>query len=121
MFKTGFRWVYRHSNSHCETFTGYVFLTISTLGIFVPIQLVIKGVEHVYHSDDCCINIIGHVELTIVTIGLFLPFRLFQLICNNWYSDDPVKRHISRGIVGLVVFYLWFLLVTWSFHAIYSS
>lgn len=121
MFVTGFNWVYKDNNGPCYTFFGYIFMTLSTLGIFIPVQLAYKGTSHTYDSNNICLNIVGHIELTIVTLGLFLIFRFFQLICNNWSSDDPVKRHIVRAIVGLIVFYMWYLLIVESFEAVYRG
>lgn len=76
MFVQGYGWVYRDSNG-CQTFVGYLFLTLTTLGLFIPVQLFIKGKEHIYHSDNTCVQICGHIELTIATAGLFLIYRFF--------------------------------------------
>lgn len=88
MLIKGTKWVYGDDdNSSLECVTGYIFLTIATVGLFIPFQLAWKGYNHTYNSDhSVCLQICGHIELTIVTLGIFLIVRFFQAICNNWNS-----------------------------------
>ena len=121
MIKQGVRWVYDDCTWY-QTIAGYVFVTITTLGLFIPVQLCYKGYWHTYRSDESvCLQICGHIELTIVTAGLFLIFRLFQVICNNWSSSNPYKKHAVRAIAGLIVIYLWIMGLVWAYYMIYRQ
>jgi hypothetical protein len=137
-------------------FVGYVFLTISTFGIFIPFRIVqlicnnwhsynpVKkhiaqtlgglivfklwyelahyGIKWVYIDPPInkCYGFVGHVFLTISTLGIFIPFRIVQLVCGNWHSDNPVKKHIAQTLGGLIVFKLWYELVHYGIKWVYD-
>lgn len=103
MFITGNKWLYEDTNSsYFKMFIGHIFLTISTMGLFIIYRIFelyfsmwAYGHSVLYkkhHSGSCCgkeynitnptitQKIWAHICLTIVTFGIFIPIRL----CHFW-------------------------------------
>jgi hypothetical protein len=97
--------------------------TIAGLIVFKIIyELWRCGLFWVYEPNTtACEQVTGHIFLTIGSVGLFVPFRIVQLICNNWDSPDPWKRHIAQTIGGLIIFKLWYEMFNYGIKWVYGQ
>jgi hypothetical protein len=102
LFRHGLKWIYDdkpEEQSLCSVFIGHVFLTIASLGLFIPIRI-IQLIVWNWESPN------PYKKHIAQTLGGLVIFKLWYELCyygGKWvYKDKPEESSVCSVFMGLV-------------------